>query len=116
MNLRFVAACLAIMTFPAPAIAHAFLQHADPGAGATLEWAPKCVALAFSEKLKPGVSGVSVSDAAGDDVRLGPVVFSGKSMAAPVGPLAPGTYRVAWHAVSLDDHRTQGAYTFTVRR
>ena len=34
---------------------------------------------------------------------------------APMPPLAPGTYRVTWHAVSADTHRMEGAYTFTVR-
>ena len=29
--------------------------------------------------------------------------------------LAPGTYRVAWHAVSVDTPRTEGAYSFTVK-
>jgi methionine-rich copper-binding protein CopC len=116
MNLRVLAACLAMTVIPAPAIAHAFLQHAEPGAGATLAAAPKSVALTFSEKLKPMASGVSVSGSAGHDVRSGPVVITGKAMAAPLGPLAPGSYRVVWHAVSLDDHRTEGAYSFTVRR
>jgi methionine-rich copper-binding protein CopC len=29
--------------------------------------------------------------------------------------LAPGGYRLDWHAVSTDTHRTQGALTFTVQ-
>ncbi len=31
------------------------------------------------------------------------------------GPLAPGGYRLDWHAVAADTHRTQGAFTFTVQ-
>ena len=30
-------------------------------------------------------------------------------------PLAPGSYRLDWHAVSTDTHRTQGALTFSVQ-
>jgi methionine-rich copper-binding protein CopC len=29
-------------------------------------------------------------------------------------PLKPGLYHVTWHAVSVDSHRTEGGYTFTV--
>jgi methionine-rich copper-binding protein CopC len=36
-------------------------------------------------------------------------------MMAPLRPLRPGRYRVAWHAVSVDDHRTQGAYSFVIK-
>ncbi len=28
-------------------------------------------------------------------------------------PLPPGTYKVTWHALSTDGHRTQGSYEFT---
>jgi len=34
---------------------------------------------------------------------------------APLRRLGPGKYRVVWHAVSMDDHRTQGAYVFAVK-
>jgi methionine-rich copper-binding protein CopC len=29
-------------------------------------------------------------------------------------PLKPGRYRVTWHAVSVDTHRTEGKYNFLV--
>ena len=29
--------------------------------------------------------------------------------------LAPGAYRLNWHAVATDTHRVQGAFTFTVQ-
>jgi methionine-rich copper-binding protein CopC len=29
-------------------------------------------------------------------------------------PLAPGRYRVRWHVVSVDTHRTEGEYSFSV--
>jgi len=31
-------------------------------------------------------------------------------------PLPAGTYRVKWHVVSVDTHRTQGDFKFTVKR
>jgi hypothetical protein len=30
--------------------------------------------------------------------------------------LVGGTYKVIWHATSVDTHKTQGSYTFTVER
>jgi methionine-rich copper-binding protein CopC len=32
----------------------------------------------------------------------------------PLRKLGPGTYTVHWRAVSVDTHRTQGTYRFTV--
>ena len=29
-------------------------------------------------------------------------------------PLAPGVYKVTWHATSVDTHHTQGDFSFTV--
>jgi copper resistance protein C len=114
MNGRIVIA-LAIACLAAPAFAHAFLEHANPGAGATLKAAPRRVVLVFSEKLGPA-STIDVSDAAGASIEAGSAVISGHSMVAPLRPVAPGRYRVMWHAVSPDAHRTEGAYSFTVQR
>jgi len=30
-------------------------------------------------------------------------------------PLPPGLYKVTWHAVSVDTHRTQGDFSFSVK-
>jgi methionine-rich copper-binding protein CopC len=32
----------------------------------------------------------------------------------PAAPLAAGTYKVEWHAVSVDTHKSEGAYRFKV--
>lgn len=114
MKLRVLFAFLGLAFSATPALAHAFLQHADPGAGVTLRASPKRVALAFSEKLDPVFSGVTVTDASGHSVEAGTVVIGGNSMIAPLRPLPPGRYRVTWHAVTVDTHRTEGAYSFAV--
>jgi copper resistance protein C len=103
-------ACCATPTF-----AHAFLQHAEPGAGMTLKAAPSRVALSFSEELEPVFSGVAVTDSSGHNVGAGAVVIRGKSMVAPLRSLVPGSYRVVWHVVSVDTHRTEGTYSFAVK-
>lgn len=110
----FIAAVL-VLGFAPPAFAHAFLQHASPGAGETLASAPKEIGLSYTEQLEPSFSGVTVTDADGHDVEAAPAAVSGPSISVALKPLGPGTYHVTWHAVSLDTHRTEGAYSFTVK-
>lgn len=115
MSGRFVLAFAAIACSPTPGLAHAFLQRAAPGAAAKLSVAPKRVVLTFSEKLEPAFSGVAVTDRSGRNVVSAPVEIAGNSITAMLGPLKAGNYRVMWHAVSVDTHRTEGGYTFTVK-
>jgi methionine-rich copper-binding protein CopC len=103
------------MTCSTPAFAHAFLRHADPGAGAILSASPKKITLTFSEKLEPVFSGLAVTDRAGRSVEIGAVVVGGNSMAVGLRLLPPGNYRVAWHAVSVDTHRMEGSYSFVIK-
>ncbi|MGE5064017.1 MAG: copper resistance CopC family protein [Myxococcales bacterium] len=114
MKLRFLA-CVTLASLAAPASAHAFLDHANPGADATLHAAPRNVMLVFSDDLDPE-SSVQIVDASGHSVATGRTMITGKCIMAPLRPLGPGKYRVMWHAVSMDDHRTQGAYEFNVQR
>jgi methionine-rich copper-binding protein CopC len=114
MNWR-VPAWLAVACSATPAFAHAFLNHAEPGAGATMARSPKNVVLKFSEKLEPAFSGVIVADQSGRSVEAGSVEIANNCMMAPLRPLPPGRYRVFWHVVSVDTHRTEGAYSFTVK-
>lgn len=106
---------VAITCCATSAFAHAFLQHAEPGAGATFKIAPSRVVLSFSEKLQPVLSGVSVTNLAGRNVAAGAVAIRGNSMLVPLSSLAAGTYRVVWHVVSADAHRMEGAYSFAVK-
>lgn len=111
--IAFVAAVLALTI---AASAHAMLEHAVPAAGAGVSPSPNAVALLFSENLEPTLSGVEVTDAQGKSVTAGAVTTNGAAMSVPLKSLVPGKYRVTWHAVSEDTHRTQGAYGFTVRK
>ena len=112
---RFILILMAIACWATSAFAHAFLNHAEPGAGAALKVSPSRVALVFTETLEPAFSGVAVTDSFGRSVEAGQVVIHGNAMVAPLRSLAPGSYRVVWHAVSVDTHRTEGAYSFVVK-
>ena len=117
MRARFVLAFAAMACSSTPGLAHAFLQRADPAAGTSfpLARAPKRVSLTLSEKLEPAFSGLAVTDSSGRNMAAAPVTVGGSSMIAPLRSLRPGRYRVVWHAVSVDTHRTEGAYSFTVK-
>jgi copper resistance protein C len=115
MRTRLILTSLTIACCSTTAFAHAFLQHAEPGAGARLNEPPSHVALIFSEELEPVFSGIAVTDSSGSNVEAGAVVIRGHSMVAPLRSLTPGSYRVVWHAVSVDTHRTEGAYSFAIK-
>jgi methionine-rich copper-binding protein CopC len=115
MKLRIFFVLCALACPVMPAMAHAFLEHASPGAGATPATAPKEIDLEFSEALEPSFSGMDVTDAGGHSMEAAHPVVNGASMRVSLKPLATGAYHVAWHAVSKDTHRTDGAYGFTVK-
>lgn len=115
MNARALLASLALATLATPVSAHAFLQRAIPGAGETVANSPKEIVLDFTEPLKPAFSEVGVTDAAGHHVEAAHSTTNGASMRVSLKVLATGVYRVSWHAVSVDNHRTDGAYSFTIK-
>lgn len=100
----------------AAASAHAFLDHADPAVGASVA-APKQVSIWFTEQVEPAFSAIEVTDAAGNRVDQGGTHRDPANPAllrVAVGPLKPGRYKVRWHVVSVDTHRTSGDFSFTV--
>lgn len=99
----------------APAFAHAMLESEAPSAGAVLGNAPSSVFLSFSEDLEAALSGISVTDASGRSLAAKEPHVEGRVMMLTLRTLPPGKYRVAWHAVSADSHRTEGGYAFTVK-
>ncbi|RYY11978.1 MAG: copper resistance protein CopC, partial [Alphaproteobacteria bacterium] len=38
-----------------------------------------------------------------------------KVLSVEVPTLAPGTYKVIWHATAVDTHKTEGNFSFTVK-
>lgn len=102
----------------AAADAHPRLQTSNPAAGALLKAAPKDIRMSFSEELVPNFTGLELKTAAGKPIPTGKaalVAGDNKKIVVPIGMhLAPGTYNVAWHAVSVDTHRVTGSYSFKV--
>lgn len=94
--------------------AHAFLDHAEPRVGNRVASPPSRVTLWLTEKIEPAFSTVTVTDAAGGRVDSGKARVSGNEMSVPLRPTGAGTYRVRWHALSVDTHATDGSFTFQV--
>jgi copper resistance protein C len=110
-------AALLLLALPAPADAHAFLHHAEPGVGSTVKAAPSQLVLDFTEGVEPAFCTVAVTDAAGNRVDAAapkPSADDARRLIVPLKPLAPGTYTVNWHATSVDTHKTEGTFRFTV--
>ena len=112
-RLKTIVAALALIGFSVSAEAHAMLDHANPAVGSTISTPPGQVTLYFTEQLEPKFSGAEVRKGAGNRVDRG-VSVSGKVMRVSVGSLAAGTYTVTWHVLSVDTHKTQGSFSFTV--
>ena len=104
---------------PLPAFAHAQLIKAEPAVGSVVTKAPMQVSLHFSEGVEPGFTTVVVTSASGarvDDGAPRTAPDDNRTLQIGLKPLAPGDYRVEWHATSVDTHKTQGAFGFTVRQ
>lgn len=96
--------------------AHTELVSATPAANSTVS-APKQVTIKFSGALEAKFSKITVTDASGKPVNKEASVVGADSKVMTVGlpVLTPGLYTVHWVAVSIDSHRSQGDYKFTVK-
>lgn len=97
--------------------AHAFLVKSDPAVGATVA-AAKTLRLEFSEALELAFSGIDVTNGSGGAVPARNVRLDSndrKVLLADMPPLQPGAYRLKWHVVSVDTHRTEGDFAFSVK-
>lgn len=94
--------------------AHAFLDHASPLVGSTVETAPRQLTLTFTQSLEPAFSTVTVTGPSGARADTGKAQVSGNTMRIGLKAAGPGTYRVRWRALSVDTHSTQGSFTFQV--
>jgi len=113
---RFLIAAAGAALFAQPAFAHAFLDGALPRVGSEIPASPTEVTLHFTQGVEPDFSKVEVQDAAGASVTAGAPHTEGDPthFAVPVRKLAPGVYTVIWHVTSVDTHKTQGKFHFTV--
>ena len=108
---------LAVLSAAPQAHAHAFLERALPPVGSEIATPPGQIVLTFTEGVEPLFSAIELHDA------QGVAVATGKPRTAPddnrklfidLPALRSGRYTVIWHATSVDTHKTEGSYQFTV--
>ena len=102
-----------------PALAHAFLNEATPLVGGTVLASPKEIRLSFTEAIERRFSGIDLVTDDGRMIATGQATVdpgNDKQLVLVLPPLAPGRYRVRWHVVSVDTHRSEGSYEFSVGR
>jgi methionine-rich copper-binding protein CopC len=110
----FVAAPLLI---PLLASAHAFLQHASPPVGSEIPVSPPAVIITYTQGVEPDFSTIEVDNAQGARVDRGDLHLVGgdqTKLAVSLPKLPPGRYTVMWHATSVDTHKTEGRFNFSV--
>ena len=97
--------------------AHAFLDHASPAVGSAVSGSPPAISLTYTEPMEPLFSTVEVTNAGGTRVDQGkPAVQDhGRVLRVELKHLVPGAYTVTWHVTSVDTHKTQGHFSFTVQ-
>jgi len=108
---------LVFALLPASALAHATLDGSTPAVGSSVP-PTDSIRLRYTEGVEARFSSVTVSPDGGAPLP------SAKAEVDPADNkvlmlhltdmLAPGRYRVNWHIVSVDSHRTEGSFTFTV--
>ena len=101
-----------------PAFAHAHLRSAVPAVDSTVATSPHEVAITYSEGVEPKFCTIEVQDAAGKPVttqNLHTAPSDNKVLSVELPTLAPGTYKVIWHATAVDTHKTEGTFSFTVK-
>lgn len=109
---------LVLAVLQGSALAHAFVDHASPAVGSTVEKSPAEVRIWLTNEIDPAMSGIEVTDAGGKGVDLKDSHRDEKDHAVLIvslPPLSAGTYCVTWHVLSTDGHKTQGNFKFTVK-
>jgi len=121
MTMKPLAILISLLAAAVPgaaALAHAFLDHSLPAVGGTVPAAPKEVLMFFTQQIEPALSAATLSGADGQPIATPAASIDPQNPMALVlklPPLAPGHYKVSWHVVSVDTHRTEGTFSFDIQ-
>ncbi|MGE8354080.1 MAG: copper homeostasis periplasmic binding protein CopC [Pseudomonas protegens] len=116
-NLLNATALLASLLAASSVFAHAHLKGSTPAANSSVV-APNELRLMFSEGVEAAFTQVKISkDGAPLEVKSLATEGADKKtlIVTPAAtPLRAGEYKVQWHAVSVDTHKSEGSYNFKV--
>jgi copper resistance protein C len=113
MGFLAAAACLVGQA----ALAHAQLQRASPRSGSKLAVPPSAVTITYTEDVEPALSTIEVLDVQGTRVDKSDPHLVGngnRQLSVSLLRLPPGRYSVIWHVTSVDTHKTEGQFNFSV--
>ena len=111
-------AIIILLAAPVAVFAHAYLDHAQPRVGATIDGSPAEVKIWFTDEVDPAGSSIEVQDADGkqmDKKDLHRDAKDKKMLIISLPKIPPGTYTVIWHAKCACGHLTQGDFEFVVK-
>jgi copper resistance protein C len=111
---RIASICAIALASSGASMAHATLHHASPEVGSAISESPHEVTLTFTDILEAAFSSADVTDSNGARVDQGKAQFNGNTIHVGFKTLSPGIYRVRWRVLSVDTHRSEGSFTFTV--
>lgn len=118
MNSKMIALLVGLLLLPGWAAAHAFLDHAEPRVGSDLTEAPKQIKIWFTQLIEPAFSKIQVFDSRGKEIDQKDTHVDEKDhklLIVSLPALPADTYKVSWHVVSVDTHRTQGSFQFVIK-
>ncbi|MDE1164766.1 MAG: copper homeostasis periplasmic binding protein CopC [Pseudomonas sp.] len=116
MSFKQILIAAALCSLSPFVFAHAHLKSQTPAADSTVA-APADLRLVFTEGVEATFSKVSLSKDGAEVAVKGVATAEGDKktlIVTPAAPLAPGNYKVEWHAVSVDTHKSDGTYSFKV--
>jgi copper transport protein len=109
---------IGLLLCPTPALAHAHLKRSEPAAGSRVTSSPQFIRLWFTERPELSLTFISMKDANGREVSLGPREIDRVDplmiWVRPVQPLPAGRYTVAWRTAGSDGHPSRGTFSFVV--
>jgi copper resistance protein C len=111
--------CVALLISVSSARANAFLDHAEPAVGSTVDVPPKEIKIWFTEELQPALSQIQLFDRHGKSVTQEHATVDPADpllLSLPVPAMRPGKYRVSWRVMSVDSHVTVGTFFFAIRK
>jgi copper resistance protein C len=113
----FILLVLSMSVTATQAQAHAALERASPPVGSAVTEPPRQIALTFTEGVEPLFSTIELRNAQGLVISTGkPHLTSiNRQLVIELPALPPGEYTVVWHATSVDTHKTEGSFRFTIK-
>lgn len=108
---------LAMLLTASTALAHALLERAEPPVGSEITSPPHHLTLRFTEGVEPMFSSIEIRDAQGVLVPIGKphtVPGNDRNLVVDLPDLSAGRYTVTWRAISVDTHKTDGSFQFSV--